>query len=202
MMDKNGKPFKTRDGGTVKLIDLLDEAVIKAKDGINNKDEYNEIELEEIAKIVGIGAVKYADLSISRESNYIFDWDKMLSLNGNTALYIQYAYARIESIFKKHNQEIKGKIVISNSDEHQLTLALLQFEDVLIRTAKEGYPHYLTNYLYNIATIFMRFYESSPVLKDDVDEETKMSRLIICQLVSKTIKQGLDILAIKVVNKI
>jgi len=109
MMDKGGKPFKTRDGGVIKLIDLLDEAVVKAKESIKERDAHSEEELEEIATVVGIGAVKYADLSISRESNYIFSWDKMLSFEGNTSLYMQYAYARIQSILRKHDGEIKGE---------------------------------------------------------------------------------------------
>jgi len=202
MMDKGGKPFKTRDGGTVKLIDLLDEAVEKAKDTIKDKDAYSEEEIEALAKIIGIGAVKYADLAINRESNYIFNWDKMLSFDGNTSLYMQYAYARIQSIFKRFDGEIKGKIIIGDDLEHRLAVMLLRFEDVLDRAAEDASPNQITTYLYELATLFMRFYEQNPILKEGVDEATKMSRLQLADLTAKTIKQGLDILGIQVVDRL
>ena len=202
MMDKGGKPFKTRDGGTVKLIDLLDEAVIKARESINDKDSYSEDELDKLAQIVGIGAIKYADLSINRESNYIFDWDKMLALNGNTSLYMQYGYARIQSIFRRYNQEIKGEIVIGDALEHRLGVKLLQFEDILHSTAQNGSPNQLTTYLYELVSLFMRFYEQNPILKNGVKEEQKISRLLLANLTAKTIKQGLDILGIEVVDRL
>ena len=202
MMDKGGKPFKTRDGGTVKLIDLLDEAVEKAKDTIKDKDAYSEEEIEALAKIIGIGAVKYADLAINRESNYIFNWDKMLSFEGNTSLYMQYAYARIQSIFRRFNGEIKGKIIIGDELEHRLAVMLLRFEDVLDRAAEDASPNQITTYLYELATLFMRFYEQNPILKEGVDEATKMSRLQLADLTAKTIKQGLDILGIQVVDRL
>ena len=202
MMDKGGKPFKTRDGGTVKLIDLLDEAVIKAKDTIKDKDAYSEDEIEALAKIIGIGAVKYADLAINRESNYIFNWDKMLSFEGNTSLYMQYAYARIQSIFRRFDGEINGDIIIGDDLEHRLAVMLLRFEDVLERAAEDASPNQITSYLYELATLFMRFYEQNPILKEGVDEETKMSRLQLADLTAKTIKQGLDILGIQVVDRL
>ena len=202
MMDKGGKPFKTRDGGTVKLIDLLDEAVVKAKDTINNKEEYSEEEIEDLAKIIGIGAVKYADLAINRESNYIFNWDKMLSFEGNTSLYMQYGYARIQSIFRKHNAPIEGEIILGDDLEHRLASMLLRFEDVLSRAAVDASPNQITTYLYELVTLFMRFYEQNPILKTGVDEATKMSRLQLANLTAKTIKKGLDILGIKVVDKL
>ncbi len=202
MMNKGGKPFKTRDGGTVKLIDLLDEAVIKAKETINDKESYSKEELEALAKVIGIGAVKYADLSINRESNYVFNWDKMLSFEGNTSLYMQYAYARIQSIFRRFDGEIKSDIIIGDRLEHRLSVMLLRFEDMLIRTALDAAPNQITTYLYDLVTLFMRFYEQNPILKDGVDEQTKMSRLALADLTAKTIKQGLDILGIQVVNKL
>ena len=202
MMGKDGKPFKTRDGGTVKLIDLLDEAVVKAKESINNKEEYSQEALNNLAKIIGIGAVKYADLSINRESNYIFNWDKMLSFDGNTSLYMQYAYARIQSIFRKHNAPISGKIIIGDDLEHRLSIMLLRFEDILQRAAIDASPNQITTYLYELVTLFMRFYEQNPILKEGVDEATKMSRLQLADLTAKTIKQGLDILGINVVDKL
>ena len=202
MMDKGGKPFKTRDGGTVKLIDLLDEAVVKAKETINNKEDYTDEQITELAKIIGIGAVKYADLAINRESNYIFNWDKMLSFEGNTSLYMQYGYARIQSIFRKHNAPMDGEIIIGDALEHRLSTMLLRFEDVLNRAAVDASPNQITTYLYELVALFMRFYEQNPILKPGVDESTKMSRLQLADLTAKTIKQGLDILGIKVVDKL
>ncbi|HIP18014.1 MAG TPA: arginine--tRNA ligase [Sulfurovum sp.] len=202
MMDKSGKPFKTRDGGTVKLIDLLDEAVLKAKDAIKDKEDYTEAEIHDLAKVIGIGAVKYADLAINRESNYIFNWDKMLSFDGNTSLYMQYAYARIQSIFRRFDGELKGNIIIGDALEHRLAIMLLRFEDILDRAATDASPNQITSYLYDLATLFMRFYEQNPILKEGVDEASKMSRLQLADLTAKTIKQGLAILGIQVVNKL
>jgi len=202
MMDKGGKPFKTRDGGVIKLIDLLDEAVVKAKASIKERDGHSEEELNNIANVVGIGAVKYADLSISRESNYIFSWDKMLSFEGNTALYMQYAYARIQSILRKHNAEIKGDIIINDETEHRLALMLLKFEDTLIKASIDATPHTITSYLYDVVTLFMKFYELNPILKGGIEEEVKMSRLQLAKLTASVIKKSLDILGIKVVDKI
>jgi len=202
MMDKGGKPFKTRDGGVIKLIDLLDEAVVKAKESIKERDAHSEEELENIATVVGIGAVKYADLSISRESNYIFSWDKMLSFEGNTSLYMQYAYARIQSILRKYDAEISGDIIIGDETEHRLALLLLKFEDTLIKAAAEATPHSITSYLYDVVTQFMKFYELNPILKGGIEEEVKMSRLQLAKLTGLVIEKGLDILGIKVVDKI
>ena len=202
MMDKSGRPFKTRDGGTVKLNDLLDEAVVKAKAAIKDKENYSQEEIEVLAQIIGIGAVKYADLSINRESNYIFNWDKMLSFEGNTSLYMQYAYARIQSIFRRFDGEIKGDIIIGDDLEHRLSVMLLRFEDILNRAAVDAAPNQITTYLYELVTLFMRFYEQNPMLKEGVDEKTKMSRLQLADLTAKTIQQGLDILGIEVVDKL
>lgn len=202
MMDKSGRPFKTRDGGTVKLVDLLDEAVLRAKESIKDKENLEPEELENLAKIIGIGAVKYADLSINRESNYVFDWDKMLSFEGNTSLYMQYAYARIQSIFRRFGKEIKRRIVIGDDIEHRLGVMLLRFEDMLYRAAEDTAPHHITGYLYELAALFTRFYEQNPILKEEVCEETQMSRLALAQLTGRTIKEGLDILGIEVVDKI
>ncbi len=202
MMNRDGKPFKTRDGGTVRLIDLLSEAVARAKESINSKEEYSDKELEVLAQVIGIGAVKYADLSINRESNYIFDWDKMLSLEGNTSLYQQYAYARIMSIFRRYGGEIGNTISIDTEIEHRLSLALLRFEDVLEKAAKDAAPHQITSYLYEVATLFMRFYEQNPILKEEISEEVRQSRLALASLCGKVIKQGLAILGIGVVERI
>ncbi len=202
MLDKSGRPFKTRDGGTVKLIDLLDEAVLRAKAAITQREQYDEAELDRIAEIVGIGAVKYADLAIHRESNYIFDWDKMLSFEGNTSLYLQYAYARIQSILRRYEGVITGEILLATDAERALALKLMQFEDDLIRAAAESLPHYITTYLYELATLFMKFYETSPILKEEVDETTRQSRLQLATLTAKTIKQGLGLLGIGVLERL
>ena len=202
MLDKNGRPFKTRDGGTVKLIDLINEAVNRAKDVISKADEYSQEELEKIAKVVGIGSLKYADLSINRLSNYIFDWDKMLSLNGNTALYMQYAYARINSILNKAGEfeEIEPKL--NDELERKLALKVLSLEDVLLKAYKEAMPHLITNYLYELATLFMKFYENNPILKEGVDKDLKLSRLNLAKATANAIKVGLGILGIEVLDRI
>ncbi len=202
MMDRSGKPFKTREGGTVKLIELLDEAILKAKEVIKARESYSKEELESLARVIGIGAVKYADLSINRESNYIFDWDKMLSFEGNTSLYMQYAYARIQSIFRRFEGEVIGEIIIGDALEHHLSVMLLRFEEILIRSAKDATPNQITSYLYELATLFMRFYEQNPILKEGVEAEIKMSRLALAKLTAKTIKEGLEILGIEVVERL
>ena len=202
MLDKSGRPFKTRDGGTVKLIELLDEAVERAKEAITQKEAYDEAELEKIAEIVGIGAVKYADLSINRESNYIFDWDRMLSLEGNTSLYQQYAYARIRSILRKYGGEVGGRVLLGDEGERRLALKLLQLEDVLRAAAREAMPHYITAYLYELATLFMKFYENNPILRSDVEEEIRRSRLVLAESTARTLRLALEILGIKVLDRL
>ncbi len=202
MLDKSGRPFKTRDGGTVKLIDLLDEAVVRAKTMIQERDTQEEKEVDEVARIVGIGAVKYAELSVNRESNYIFDWDKMLSFEGNTSLYLQYAYARIQSIFRKHDGSIGGKITLQDPLETRLGLMLLRFEDVLNGAARESMPHYISSYLYELTTLFMKFYEQNPILKEEVPEALRESRLLLADLTARTIKQGLVLLGIEVLDRL
>ena len=203
MLDKSGRPFKTRDGGTVKLKDLIDEAINRAKNVINKANEYSDEELEHIARVIGIGSLKYADLSINRTSNYIFDWDKMLSLDGNTALYMQYAYARVNSILNKakdFNKDITPKF--SDELERRLALKILSLEDTLNRAYKEAMPHLITNYLYELATLFMRFYEHNPILKDGVSKEEKDSRLLLATSTANAIKVGLNILGIEVLERI
>jgi len=202
MLDKSGRPFKTRDGGTVKLIDLIKEAVNRAKEVINKSDEYESEELENIARVVGIGSLKYADLSINRTSNYIFDWDKMLSLDGNTALYMQYAYARINSILKRVSEFEEVEPTLSDELERKLALKVSQLEDTLQKAYTEAMPHIITNYLYELATLFMRFYEQNPILKDGVDEKTKNSRLVLAKATANAIKVALNILGIEVLERI
>lgn len=265
MMGKDGKPFKTRSGDTVKLVNLLDEAVNRAEqivkeknpkwqltteledglkkissltnsDNLKNKLKYNlenkklEITLEndvvyhlpidkidkivsgaeeytdtalsdaeKIARVVGIGAVKYADLSKNRTSDYVFDWDAMLSFEGNTAPYLQYAYTRVQSVFRKAGEwDATALTVLTEPLEKQLAAELLKFEDVLQSVADTAYPHYLAAYLYQTATLFSRFYEACPILKSE--GATRNSRLQLAKLTGDTLKQGLDLLGIDVLD--
>ena len=200
MMGDDGKPFKTRSGGTVKLVELLSEAEERALEMVNQKSpEMSEAEKKHIAHAVGIGAVKYADLSKSRMSDYIFNWDTMLAFDGNTAPYLQYAYTRIQSIFRKagavdQNAEIK----LVEQTEKQLAVALLQFEDMLKTVAEGCYPHHLCLYLYNLANHFSRFYENCPILKSEGD--VRASRLQLASLTAKTLKTGMGLLGIEVLD--
>lgn len=196
MMGKDGKPFKTRSGDTIKLMDLLNEAIVRAKSLVASKNpDLSDEEISHIGHVVGIGAVKYADLSKNRTSDYIFDWDSMLSFEGNTAPYLQYAYTRVQSVFRKAGAWDQGAdISITAPLEHQLALELLKFEDVLNNTADTSYPHYLANYLYQLATLFSRFYEACPILK--ADEQVRASRLQLTRLTGLTLKHGLDLLGI------
>jgi len=156
-----------------------------------------------MAKVVGIGAVKYADLSINRESNYIFDWNKMLSFDGNTSLYLQYAYARIQSILKKYEGDIGAcEVAIGDAIEHRLLLMVLKLEDLLNKASVESTPHSITAYLYELSTLFMKFYEQNPILKEDLNPKLKESRIAIASLSAKSIKLGLDILGIKVLERL
>ena len=202
VLDKSGKPFKTRDGSTIKLKDLINEAISRAKDSIKNSDNLSEEELEKIAKVIGIGALKYADLSINRLSNYIFDWDKMLSLDGNTALYMQYAYARINSILQKAGSFEAIEPILSDELERKLALKIALFEDVLNKAYSEAMPHLITNYLYELTTLFMKFYENNPILKEGVDSKIKNSRLVLAKAVANIIKVALNILGIEVLERI
>ena len=200
MMGADGKPFKTRSGGTVKLSALLDEAVERAAAVITEKNP----ELEganDIARKVGIGAVKYADLSKTRTNDYVFNWDTMLSFEGNTAPYLQYAYTRIQSIFRKAEidpDNLTGNIVLGSEQEKALAIKLLQLGEVLEQVAQDAMPHLLCTYLYDLASLYMRFYEACPILKSDVPAELRASRLRLCHAVSRTLATGLDMLGIEV----
>ena len=289
MMGKDGKPFKTRSGDTVKLVDLLTEAVERATALVKEKNPRNEMEdwadlanyvlqdvidfeetkkeiaefevefnqngdsdiqyssqledselakikenllqakksaestiisddgtirsrrspeyhsetarkdIAKIARAVGIGAVKYADLSKNRTSDYVFDWDAMLSFEGNTAPYLQYAYTRVQSVFRKVGEwDATAPTVLTEPLEKQLAAELLKFEDVLQSVADTAYPHYLAAYLYQTATLFSRFYEACPILK--AEGATRNSRLQLAKLTGDTLKQGLDLLGIDVLD--
>ncbi|MDK4684120.1 arginine--tRNA ligase [Kingella negevensis] len=200
MMGKDGKPFKTRSGDTVKLVELLDEAVERALALVKEKNP--ELSAETAAKIahaVGIGAVKYADLSKNRNSDYVFDWENMLSFEGNTAPYLQYAYTRVQSVFKKAGDwNVQAAIVLQEPLEQQLAVELLKFEDVLQSVAETSFPHYLANYLYQLAALFSRFYEACPILKAEGD--VRDSRLQLAKLTGATMQQGLALLGIETLD--
>lgn len=200
MLGKDGKPFKTRSGGIIKLADLLDEAVERAASLLASRNEQSAASSgPQIAQTIGIGAVKYADLSKNRTTDYIFDWDTMLSFEGNTAPYLQYAYTRIRSIFRKAQVDMavqQSAVCIENTSEHLLSVKLLQFEDTLQAVSHDATPHLLCTYLYELASLFMKFYEASPILKADVDAATKLSRLTLSALTANTLKLGLDMLGI------
>ena len=201
MMGEDGKPFKTRDGGTVKLMDLLKESEERATALVQSKNaDLAQDEAEHIGHTVGIGAVKYADLAKSRTSDYIFNWSTMLSFEGNTAPYLQYAYTRVQSVLRKAAEQnvVAGEIHITEAAEQQLALALLQFEDVLTHVADSAYPHHLAAYLYQVATLFSRFYEQCPILK--AEPAVMASRLSLATLTGNTLKQGLDLLGIDVLE--
>jgi arginyl-tRNA synthetase len=199
MLGPDGKPFKTRSGETVKLKDLLDEAEERARKIIAEKNpELPAQKQEEVARAVGIGAVKYADLSKDRISDYVFDWDKMLSFDGNTAPYLQNAYVRIKSIFRKSGiGEVSSSAPINLGTSHEVSLAkhLLRFGEVIDLVARELKPHHLATYLYELATKFHAFYEHCPVLQSD--EPTRSSRLALCDITARTLACGLDLLGIE-----
>ena len=203
MLGKDGKPFKTRTGGTVKLADLLDEAVERAEKLIAEKNpDLTACEKQAVVEAVAIGAVKYSDLSKNRTTDYVFDWDNMLSFEGNTAPYMQYAYTRVRSIFSRAGidpNSLTGNIVLIDEKERNLAIKLLQFEEAVTVVAKDGTPHVLCQYLYELAGIFSSFYEACPIL--NAEENIKQSRLKLAHLTAKTLKQGLDLLGIKTVEK-
>ncbi|MDG2948638.1 arginine--tRNA ligase [Bisgaard Taxon 10/6] len=203
MLGKDGKPFKTRTGGTVKLKDLLDEAVERADKLISERNpDLTAEEKAAVVEAVAIGSVKYSDLSKNRTTDYVFDWDNMLTFEGNTAPYMQYAYTRIRSIFARAGIEpsrLSDEIVLTDDKERALVIKLLQFEEALNGVAKDGMPHILCQYLYELAGTFSGFYEACPIL--NAEQPIKNSRLKLAALTAKTLKQGLDLLGIKTVEK-
>jgi arginyl-tRNA synthetase len=200
MLGDDGKPFKTRSGGTVKLADLLVEAEERAFALVSELNaDLPEAERRGIAHAVGIGAVKYADLSKNRTSDYTFDWDTMLAMQGNTAPYLQYAYARISSVFRKAGQwDERAPIVLNEPAERVLALELARLGDTVHAVAREASPHLLCAYLYDLAGQFMRFYENCPVLKSE--GAVQASRLQLCRLTARTLQTGLALLGIEVLE--
>ena len=205
MMGSDGKPFKTRSGDVVKLIDLLDEAVARAFDLVSSKNpDLEETERRHIAQAVGIAAVKYADLSKNRTSDYLFDWSSMLSFEGNTAPYLMYAYARIKTLLAKQAVDTDGIIRFPESvalapEEKALLLKSLQLAETIDAVAQDCFPNTLSNYLYELSASFMRFYEACPI--QGTDAATRANRLSLCVLASEALKQGLDLLGIETLER-
>jgi len=204
MNGADGRPFKTRDGGTVKLIDLLDEAEQRAYALVKEKNpELEESRLRDIARVVGIGAVKYADLSKHRTSDYSFNFELMLNFEGNTAPYLLYAYTRVAGVFRKLGKgynEAQGQIVLQAPHEQDLAAKLAQFGEVLNNVAEKGTPHVLCGYLYDVAGLFSSFYENCPILAAETPEQ-QQSRLRLAALTGLTLKQGLELLGLETLER-
>ncbi|QJC29267.1 arginine--tRNA ligase [Enterobacteriaceae endosymbiont of Plateumaris rustica] len=205
ILNNNNKPFKTRTGENIKLKVLIEESIIRSKKIILKKNPMiKKNELENLSSVIGISAIKYSELSKNRITNYIFNWDEMLSLNGNTAPYIQYAYVRAKSILLKSkinfNNFTTFEINFSSDYEINLAINFLEFEEVILKVIKNGTPHILCNWLYKITTLFSNFYENCNILniKNDL---IKISRLKIVFTTIKFLKTGLNLLGIKTINK-
>ncbi|WP_198782117.1 arginine--tRNA ligase [Shewanella putrefaciens] len=203
MNGEDGRPFKTRTGGVVKLVDLLEEANVRALDLVRSKNpDMDEATLAEIARVVGISAVKYADLSKNRTSDYIFSFEQMLSFEGNTAPYLLYAYTRVAGIFKRATDVdlSQATIVLEHEKEKDLGNKLAQFGEILNRVVDKGQPHVLCGYLYELAGAFSSFYEACPVLAADNDAQ-RDSRLLLSQLTARTLQKGLNLLGIETLER-
>jgi arginyl-tRNA synthetase len=204
VLGEDGKPFKTRTGETVRLEDLLDEAEERAFKVVSEKNsEFDVAQRQEIARVVGLGAIKYADLSQNRQSDYVFSWDKMLALQGNTAPYLLYAYTRIRSIFRKGGETAPSggdqEFVLAEPEELALGRRLLNFGFVLENAAEDYRPNFLCGYLYELAGDYARFYENCPVLK--AVGVVRATRLALCDLTARVLELGLDVLGIETTGK-
>lgn len=213
VLGDDGRPFKTRSGDTVGLGGLLDEAerralaIVSENDDAKPLPELSADERAEVARRVGIAAIKYADLAHNRTSDYVFSYDKMLATKGNTATYMQYAYARVRSIFRKGDIDVEalrrggdGEIILGHASERALAIALMSLEEALDSMTAGYYPHHLTAYLFDVATKYSTFYQECDVLKAD-PAETRTSRLLLCDLTARTLKLGLSLLGIETVEK-
>jgi arginyl-tRNA synthetase len=200
VLGPDGKMFKTRSGETVKLGALLDEAVERAASVVERSPELDDSARSEVSRAVGIGAVKYADLANDRVKDYVFDWDRMLAMDGNTAPYLQYAHARIRSIFRRSGEAGPGAdgaaVVIGEPAERALALDLLSFDEVVQTTADVLAPHRLCTYLFGLASTFTTFYEQCPVLRADTADQRR-SRLVLCDLTARVLQSGLGLLGIE-----
>ncbi|MBB1269630.1 arginine--tRNA ligase [Shewanella sp. SR44-3] len=203
MNGDDGRPFKTRTGGVVKLVDLLDEANNRALELVRSKNpDMDETTLTEIARVVGISSVKYADLSKNRTSDYIFSFEQMLSFEGNTAPYLLYAYTRVAGIFKRAEDIdlTDAKIVLDHDKEKELATKLAQFGETLYKMTDKAQPNMLCNYLYELAGAFSSFYEACPVLAADTPAQ-QSSRLLLAKLTANTLNKGLSLLGIETLER-
>lgn len=217
VLGDDGRPFRTRAGDTVGLTSLLDEAVQRAADQyelsvVSRRDrgddvpDLSDIQRNHIAEVVGIGAIKYADLSHNRTGDYVFNWEKMLAMEGNTAAYMQYAYARIQSIFRRGQVDLESlrmtgvRVQLDHETEQTLGLELLRFPEILNAVANEYRPDILTSWLFDLSGKFTRFYSHCPVLKAE-DPELKQSRLVLCYITGRILRRGLELLGISVVDQ-
>lgn len=201
VLGADGKMFKTRSGRSVRLVDLLDEAVERARAAVAERNpDLDGAEADAVARSVGIGAIKFADLSSDRIKDYVLDFDRMLAFEGSTGPYMQYAHARIQSIFRRGEVDPTrldaGRLQIEASQERALALALLGLEGAVRHTASASQPHRLCTYLFDLAQTFTAFYEACPVLKAD-DEATRASRLVLCAVTARTLAGGLELLGIE-----
>ena len=200
MLGEDGKPFKTRSGGTIRLSDLLDDAIVRARRVVDEKSpELPEAERTEIARAVGIGAVKYADLSTTRQRDLLFSFDRMLALNGNSAPYLMYACTRAASIVAKAGVASREVTVLDEAAERALVVKLSAFGDVLREVEVTLEPHRLCNYLYELAGVYTAFYDACPVLKAEGD--VRSSRVALCALTAETLETGLGLLGITVPSR-
>ncbi|MEM9743215.1 MAG: arginine--tRNA ligase [Pseudomonadota bacterium] len=210
MLGKDGKPFKTREGGVVRLEDVLEEAERRARALLRARIEDGTTQisvddLDAVAAVIALGAVKYSDLSKNRTSDYVFDWDQMLSFEGDTAPYLQYAYSRVRSLLRRANEvaasDVPGDVAEAElkPQERALALAVLRFQETVEQATQEGYPHYLCGYLYELATRYSQFYEAVPVLKAAPADRNR--RLQLCRQTGETLRLGLDLLGIGVVER-
>ena len=229
VLGDDGRPFKTRSGTSVELAGLLDEAVERAYAIVAQNDDsrpeplLSEADRRRVAEHIGIGAIKYADLAHNRTSDYVFSYDKMLAMTGNTATYMQYSYARVRSIFAKGDVDIRAlrragpssapagvanyparqsevRVLLTTPHERALAVSLLQFSEALDRVAADYRPNHLTAYLFQLASRYSDFFENCPVLKAET-AELRTSRLLLCDLTARTIQRGLDLLGIEVVER-
>jgi arginyl-tRNA synthetase len=230
VLGEDGRPFKTRSGTNVGLVSLLDEAVERAYQIVCENDDarpeplLSETDRRTVAERIGIGAIKYADLAHNRTSDYVFSYDKMLAMTGNTAAYMQYSYARVRSIFEKAGVETEPvrqtqragssstptgaedrptrsiAILLTTPQERALALALLQFSEALERVAADYRPNFLTGYLFELASRYSDFFEHCPVLKAENDA-LRASRLALCDLTARTLQRGLNLLGIETVER-
>jgi arginyl-tRNA synthetase len=200
VLGADGKMLRTRSGDPIKLIDLLDEADQRAAKIVEDRGELDATTRSAVARAVAMGALKYFDLSFQRERDYVFDWDRMLSFDGNTGPYLQYAVTRIHSIFRRAGVDpaaaATARIVLAEPAERALALKLLGFGEVVAAVAEALEPHRLCTYLFELATAFTDFYEACPVLQ--ADQPVRESRLALCSLVARSLTLGLDLLGIQV----